>query len=689
MTARASLVEIGVGALLLVCLGFRDVSPAYCEDMTSAKKSEKLFKAEDLFRLRTVTDVQISPDGRQIVFEQGAGDIQTDRVVSSLWMIDSAGGAPRRLVEGSASGARWSPDSRSVAYLADDAKGNSQIQVIVVETGHTAGITQVTHGPSEIAWSPDGRSIAFTSFVPEPEPTLGAALVKPAGATWASPARYYNGKHYVADGSGFLPSGHTHLFVVPATGGEVRQITSGSRDDAEPVWSRDGADLIFTSADKTAKIVDFDLQRISQVTLTTGKVVQLSPEPINASGAVISPDGQQIAFIGWAQPHPGDFFPVNAYVMRRDGSQAHVLDAALDRLASGPQWSGDGRAVLIAYDDRGLGKVARLGLDGSFQELADGVVNTYSVSRGGRLAFPLGGADHPEEVGTAEGGKVQRLTHVNAPWLEELRLGTVKPLAVKSSLDGAEVGAWVVLPPGYEPGKRYPTILKIHGGPHGDDSPYWDADLQLYAAAGYAVVFVNYRGSTSYGLKFSTAIDRNFPGPAYDDLMSAVDAAISSGVADPARLFVTGGSAGGELTAWIVGKTNRFRAAVSVKPVVDNLSHALQSDQYLTFGTGNFAATPWDAPMVFWQHSPLSLVGHVATPTLLMVGEEDHRTPLVQAMEFYDALQIRGVPSGLMIVPGASHESLRSRPSQRAAEDRATMEWFGRYRGPAIPAQAP
>ena len=207
----------------------------------------------------------------------------------------------------------------------------------------------------------------------------------------------------------------------------------------------------------------------------------------------------------------------------------------------------------------------------------------------------------------------------------------------------------------------------------------------MYAGAGYVVLYVNYRGSISYGLKFSTAIDRNFPGPAYDDLMSAVDAAVTAGIADPTRLFVTGGSAGGELTAWIVGRTHRFRAAVAAKPVIDAISEALDSDQYLSGATDEQGTTPWASPMTFWSHSPLSLVANVTTPTLLIVGDDDHRTPVGQSMEFYDALQILGVPTGLIRVPGASHESLKSRPSQRAAEDLATLAWFARYGG--TPAQ--
>ena len=217
----------------------------------------------------------------------------------------------------------------------------------------------------------------------------------------------------------------------------------------------------------------------------------------------------------------------------------------------------------------------------------------------------------------------------------------------------------------------------MHGGPFGYDDPGWTSAYQLYAAAGYAVVFANYRGSTSYGSAFSEPANHNFPGCAYDDLMSVMDAVVQQGIADPNRLFVTGGSAGGELTAWIIGKTNRFRAAVAEKPVINQMSFFLATDQYLAAGA--LSEPPWNQEREFWERSPLSLIGSVSTPTLLITGENDNRTPLTETLQYYDALQLREIPSALMRVPGASHESLRSRPSQLAAETAAKLAWFNHY----------
>lgn len=648
----------------------------------STPPAPRVFSAKDIFGLKRVADAQISPDGRWIAFTEREGDINQDRDLTSVWLIPASGAAPPQLVKRGASHPRWSPDGGRIAYLDNGKQGGGEIGVVSVTSGAHADLSLGERSPADLAWSPDGRSIAFTAFVPEPPQLLSLPLEKPPGANWAPPLRFTTARHVVSDGSGYVQPGHTHLFVVATRGGAARQLTFGSTEDASPAWSPDGAALVYSSHDEAPGPVDFGLDRIRSVDVATGKVARLSPDPIDAGDPVVSPDGRYVAFVGWVSPHPGDFFPIELYVMDRDGSHVRAISPALDRIAQSPRWSADGRSLLFRYADRGVDKVARAGLDGRIQDLAEGVRGDYSVSRDGVVAFPLGGADHPADLGTAQNGRVRRLTHLNDPLLAGVRLATLRPLPVRSSHDGAEVGAWILLPPGYDPKRRYPTILEIHGGPYGQDGPYWRTDSEVFAGAGYAVIYANYRGSTSYGLKFSTAIDRDFPGAApFDDLMSAVDAAVAAGVADPARLYVTGGSAGGELTAWIVGRTQRFQAAVAVKPVIDQISGALGNDQYLYDATSEFGATPWADPGLFWKHSPLSLVGAVSTPTLLMVGDADRRTPLAQSLAFYDALQIRGVPTGLVIVPGAGHESLESRLSQRIAEDLDILAWFSRYPG--------
>jgi dipeptidyl aminopeptidase/acylaminoacyl peptidase len=256
----------------------------------------------------------------------------------------------------------------------------------------------------------------------------------------------------------------------------------------------------------------------------------------------------------------------------------------------------------------------------------------------------------------------------------------VRPIETASSFDGRPVQAWLTLPPGHAEGQRHPLILEIHGGPFAAYGPHFSTDNQLYAAAGYAVLSVNPRGSTSYGAEFANLIHHAYPGNDYDDLISAVDAAIAQGVVDPEQLYVTGGSGGGVLTAWIIGKTNRFRAAAVQKPVIDWSSFALTADNPAYFSRYWFGAYPWEDPEAFWRRSPLSLVGNVQTPTLVVVGSEDYRTPVSESEQYYTALQLRDVPTALVKVPGASHGGIAARPSQSGAKAAAILAWFERYR---------
>jgi dipeptidyl aminopeptidase/acylaminoacyl peptidase len=304
----------------------------------------------------------------------------------------------------------------------------------------------------------------------------------------------------------------------------------------------------------------------------------------------------------------------------------------------------------------------------------------FTVSRNGIVAFTWGDAASPSEVAIARNGKTTRLTNLNEELLRDKTLGKVTPLEVKSSYDQKPIDAWLVTPPKFDSNKKYPLILEIHGGPASAYGPQFSTDYQLYAAHGYAVLYTNPRGSTSYGEAFAKTIDRAYPGDDYGDLMAAVDAAIASGVADPANLFVTGGSGGGVLTAWIVGKTDRFKAAATQKPVINWTSEALTMDATLFTSRYWFDSPPWVEPETYWKRSPLSLVGNVKTPTLVVVGAEDYRTPVSEAEQYYAALQIAGVPTALVKVPGASHGGIAARPSQSAAKAAAILAWFDKYR---------
>jgi dipeptidyl aminopeptidase/acylaminoacyl peptidase len=301
----------------------------------------------------------------------------------------------------------------------------------------------------------------------------------------------------------------------------------------------------------------------------------------------------------------------------------------------------------------------------------------FSLARNGTIAFTTGGIHNPADVAVLDGGRARKLTDLNAH-LKGKSLGSVRELAVTAP-DGVRVPAWLLTPPGYVEGQKVPTILEIHGGPAAAYGPFFSTDYQLYAAAGYAVLFTNPRGSTSYGQAFTDHIEHNYPGPDYQDLIAATDAAVASGIADPQNLFITGGSGGGVLTAWTIGKTDRFRAAAVQKPVINMVSQVLNADGVGYFGPYWFGKMPWEDPQAYWARSPLSLVGNVKTPTLVVVGSEDFRTPPAEAEQYYAALQLRKVPTAYIKVPGVGH-GITARPSQSAAKAAAIIAWFDKYR---------
>ncbi len=334
-------------------------------------------------------------------------------------------------------------------------------------------------------------------------------------------------------------------------------------------------------------------------------------------------------------------------------------------------------------------RVARVGTDGRVSELAPEMNSAYyavpyvggewSASEGGRIAYTATTPTRPTDIYVSNGNDERQLTRLNEVKLGGKTLGQTRELAATAP-DGTPIPAWIMLPPNYVPGTRVPMVLEIHGGPYASYGPTFSADYQLYGAAGYAVVFANPGGSTGYGQAFADRIEGNYPISNHDELMAAVDAAIAQGFADPDNLFVTGGSGGGVLTAWIVGKTDRFAAAATHKPVINWTSFALTADNAAFFGRYWLGALPWEDVAGYWARSPLSLVGNVTTPTLVLVGADDFRTPRSEAEQFYSALRLRGVDTALVVTPDSSHGNLTQSPSQQAARTAAVIAWFERYR---------
>ncbi len=656
-----------------------------------AESPSHVFEGKDLFSLQCVTDPQIRPDGHVVAYVRVSYDVMTDRPRRSIWLVDADTGTQTPLATGPGSSysPRWSPDGKRLAYVASEG-GRSQLFVRWMQTEQAARITDLTETPEALQWSPDGRSIAFIMMTADEKTNLGTAPQKPEGANWAEPLTVITDVKYRADGEGYLKPGYSHAFVVSAEGGFPRQLTFGAFNEEGPIsWTPDGRYILLSGNRTEGWQREPVNSQLYQVAVADTVVTQLTHRVGPDKAPRISPDGRKVAYLAF-DDHVLGYQNVRVYVMDRDGRNDHSISDQLDRSIEDAQWASDGRSLFIQYTDKAVTRVARLTLDGRLQQVADGLAGSgldrpytggeFTVSANGIVAFTGGATDHPPDLSIARGTRVTRLTRLNDDLFAIRKLATVEPLAVRSSVDERPIDAWLVKPPNFDAGRKYPLILEIHGGPYASYGPVFSTDDQLYAAAGYLVLYTNPRGSTSYGEEFANFIQHDYPSHDYDDLISAVDAAIAQGSVDPEQLFVTGGSGGGVLTAWIVGRTHRFRAAATQKPVINWGSFVLTTDIATYVPKYWFGKLPWEDPDGYWKHSPLSLVGNVTTPTLVVVGGEDYRTPVSDSEQYYEALQLRGVPTALVKVPGASHGGLAARPSQSASKASAILAWFDRYK---------
>jgi acylaminoacyl-peptidase len=546
------------------------------------------------------------------------------------------------------------------------------------------------HAPDSITWSPDGKFIAFSALVPSDKKPLAVPPARPEGAQWAPPVKVIDSVVYRADGAGYLEAGYDHVFIVSAEGGTPRQLTDGDFNDDGPLsFTPDGKRIVFSANRGANWERDPQNNEVFSVEVATQQLTQLTKRVGPDNSPVVSPDGRKIAYLGFDDRVQG-YQVTHLYVMDADGSNVHEVTGAFDRDIADPQWAADSRGVYFDYDERGVRKIGYVSLDGKVRTVAQNVGGTdvgrpytsgsFSVARNGRVAYPVNSPERPADVGTAApGGVAKTLTALNDDLLGVRTQGKVREITWKSAHDQRDIQGWVITPPDFDAAKKYPMILEIHGGPFAAYGPNYTAEMQLFAAAGYIVLYCNPRGSTSYGEEFGNLIHHAYPGFDYDDLMSGVDTLIAEGHVDTNNLFVTGGSGGGVLTAWIVGKTDRFRAAVVAKPVINWSSFVLTSDANNFFYKYWFGAQPWEQPQEYWKRSPLSLVGNVKTPTMLLTGESDYRTPIGESEQFYQALKLRGVDTLMVRIPEASH-GMTSRPSNLIAKVDNILAWFERYR---------
>ena len=659
------------------------------------------FQLMDVFELEWASDPQLSPDGTTIVYVRNFMDVMSDRRRSNLWTVSFDGTAHRPLTSGLSNDVspRWSPDGGRLLY-ASSTEGSTQLYVRFMDTGQTARLTQLTSSPSGLAWSPDGKRIAFSMFQRERREPFVKLAKTPEGAEWADDAVAIDKLLYRRDGDGYAEDGFHHIFVVSAEGGTPRRVTSGAFHHGDPPsWTPDGQALIFSANRHDDWRLDPQNSEVYELSLKDGRIRALTDRQGPDASPAVSPDGRRVAYLGFDDRYQG-YQIRRLYVLDREaGGEPRLLTAKLDRTVASPRWADDG-GIFFSYSDHGNTKIGYVPLEegkrnivpsGILEDLAGDLGGTslgrpysagsFSTSAGGRFVYTQSRPYYPADVAAGRRGEdgVRRLTRLNDDLFGHKDLGTVEEIWYPSSHDDRQIQAWIIKPPDFDPETRYPLILEIHGGPFANYGDRFSAELQLFAAAGYVVLYANPRGSTSYGEEFGNLIHHAYPGHDYDDLMSGVDAVLAKGYVDEDNLFVTGGSGGGVLTAWIVGKTDRFRAAVSAKPLVNWTSFALTADLYNMFYKYWFPGFPWDHPEAYHERSPLSLAGNVTTPTMLLTGEDDYRTPISESEQFYQALKLRQIDSMLVRIPGASHGIAR-RPSNLMTKVAHILAWFEKYR---------
>jgi dipeptidyl aminopeptidase/acylaminoacyl peptidase len=664
--------------------------------------SDTLLTVGHFFDLEAVSSPQISPDGSQIVYTRRWVNKVEDRYESTLWIMRADGTHNRMLTKGS--DPEWSPDGTRIAYLDDGEPKGAQIYMRWTEGEQ--GPTQLTHlteSPADIKWSPDGRSIGFTSFVPKPATWAIDMPKAPDSAHWTKAPRIVESLHYKEDRRGFQEPGFRHLFVVSIDGGPARQLTSGdwnvgARFDglaSGPVgwdWTPDGKTIITEGLNEADADYHFRDAILYAVDVASGTTHALTTEHGYWRSPTVSPDGRHIAYVGFPATDQ-TYRASNLYVMDADGSHAHALTESFDRDAGELHWAHDGSGVYFVAEDHGSNNVHFApAAGGPVRSVTSGpmVVSLGSISNTGVAAITRATSQRPAEVARidlrAKAPEPVQLTHVNEAALSRIRLGTLEEINYASS-GGAHIQGWVIKPPGFDPSKKYPLIMEIHGGPHAEYNVAFSYMLQNFAANNYVVIYVNPRGSTGYGTPFGAAISKAYPGVDYDDLMAGVDTVIGRGYIDTKRMFVGGCSGGGVLSSWVIGHTTRFAAAAVRCPVIDWISMAGETDIPL-FTFAWFDKPYWDDPDAWLKESSLMYVKNVTTPTLIMTGELDRRTPMPQSEEYYVALKMRHVPTTLLRFDSEYHGTGGQKPTNFIRTQLYMLSWYKRYSTPSATASA-
>jgi len=664
--------------------------------------SKRPFRAEDILAIRTVSDPQISPDGTRVAYVVTTADQEADQFRSHLWIAPLDGSAPpRQLTRGAHRNTqpRWSPDGRLLAFTStrpgegeqpkSEAKPRSQVWIIG-ETGEPYQFTRATLGADTPAWSPDGRWLLYCTRTRTEGETKRPDDRSPAEK---NAPRIIRDLLYRFDGVGQFTGEWNHIWIAPldAEAGEPRQLTTGDVHDNEPTWLPGGQQIVFTATrgERRGKTFQRDLWL---ATVSDGSIRRLSPGDGPVTYPAPSPDGSRIAYAGHRK---GEAPGANTLVwtVALTGGEPEPLTETLDRsvlgVANGTAltWSPDGQYIYFLAMDLGASRLCRVPAVGGPVEALTGTdryITGFSLAPDGRTAvFSAVASDDPGElyVLTLDGESQPRpLTAHNAPLRETVHLASYAPICFTGA-DGWEIGGWLAYPYGYQQGQRFPLVLDVHGGPHGMHGQTFQPGVQEMAARGYGVLLVNPRGSTGYGERFTMACVDDWGGKDFEDLMAGVDWAIAEAGADPERLFVTGYSYGGFMTSWVVGHTDRFKAAVCGAPVSDFVSFYGESDIGPTFGISEHGGPPWERWEAFHQGSPFTYIVNCHTPLLLLHWEGDLRCPISQSELLFAALAQLGREVEFVRYPGGFHTYVTHAPSQRVDAVRRTTDWFDAHGG--------
>ncbi|MGB5385448.1 MAG: S9 family peptidase [Eudoraea sp.] len=644
----------------------------------------------DIFNMEFVSDPQISPDGSKIIYVRNFKDIMTDKNLSNLWIVNFDGSQNRPLTTGNQNdlSPRWSHDGNKIVFKSNMQDDKMKLFMMWMDTKEYVALTNTTASPGGVSWSHDDNHLAFTMFVPKKTESIIKLPPKPEGAKWNKPPVYIDEMNYRGDGKGYYKSGNQQLFILSTDGGTPQQLTFSEYDHGTPIWSKDNRKLYFSANLHENHEFEPRNSEIQELTLGNNSIKALTNRLGPDNGPALSPDGKFIAYTGFDDKYQG-YQLTQLYIMNADGTNSKMVSGNFDRNIQSIKWSHDGKGLYFQYNDKGDTKIGYITTAGKASQISENLgglslgrpynAASYSVSNNNKFAYTLGGTEHPADLGTSYKGNNQRITKLNDDLFSYRNVAEVEELWWESSFDQRKIQGWLVKPPNYDPSKKYPLILEIHGGPFTSYGSVFSAEIQLYAAQGYLVLYTNPRGSTSYGEEFGNLIHHDYPNHDYDDLMSGVDEVIKKGIVDEDNMFVTGGSGGGVLTAWIVGKTDRFAAAVVAKPVINWYSFVLYADGVGFFYKYWFPNKPWEDPTSYLKRSPLSYVGNISTPTMLLTGEEDYRTPIAESEQFYAALKLEKVETAMVRIPGASH-GIANKPSNLIAKIASVLAWFEKYK---------